>query len=126
VIRVIRPIVAAALVGLGAASCGAPRSSLGTEASICFRELPAASAAAPQSRLVGVRRITADHARDALGDGDISAAPKAELCVFAFRPVDTSTSAATGQRFTIVVIDDHRATAIRHTDRLPLRFHHLS
>lgn len=122
----IRPIIISALVGLGAASCGAPRSSLGTEASICFRELPVAAAAATPSRLVGVRHITAGRARDALGDGDITAPDKTELCVFAFRRAGTTTSAPTAPTYTIVVIEHHRVTAVRHVDRLPLRFQHLS
>jgi hypothetical protein len=123
---VIRRLVVAALVSIGAASCGAPRSSLGTEASTCFRDLPTATAAVPGSRLVGVRRIRADHARDALGDGDITASDKTDLCVFAFRHLGTSSTATSQPQYTIVVMDDHRVAALRHTDRLPLRFSHLS
>lgn len=77
-------VVAAALAG---ASCGAPRNSLGTAASPCFRALPGAqTAVSRKGKLVGVRRIRTSTLRRRFPNNPRVAGDNDDyVCVFAFK-----------------------------------------
>jgi hypothetical protein len=76
--------VATALLGAG---CGAPRNSLGTAASPCFRALPGAQTAVRRKgRLVGVRRITTATLRRRFPNNSrVAGISDKYVCVFAFK-----------------------------------------
>jgi len=112
------------------AACAAPRQTLGTRSSPCFRSLPAANAAVHHSgRLVGVRRVS----RDAL----LHAFPKAQLpagrdfCVVGFSDtfradkVDRATGSQTG-KYAAVIVTMRGTTALQTflVDRIPLQLRH--
>ncbi len=126
--------VAALLVAVLAtleASCGAPRTTLNTSASPCFRGLGLAiSAVGDRGNLVGVRRLSATSLAARIpGTPDLG---KGRVCVVAFRGdfADakdfTHTEDGEAARYAVVVLDD-RGSAMRSrlvTSRLPFRFRH--
>lgn len=114
------------------AACGGPRSALGTDASACFRALPAAREAVhDKGKLVGVRIVEDDHAREIVPH----ATPPEEhrVCLVAFKGtygpdgVDEVVQ-RDGSTFAIVAVrlDAHPSElGAVVTDKLPTRFRHL-
>jgi hypothetical protein len=125
-------VAVAAAVSLGLPACGSPRTSLGTDASACFRALPVARQAVHErGRLVGVRRVSAEHAlrivphNDRRDDGSV--------CLIGFHDsydrgnVD-GVVRVDGSKFAIVAVAlDRRPRRLGTllTDQLPERFSHL-
>ena len=120
-----RVAVAVALV----AGCAAPRNSLGTAASPCFRALPTAKAAVHhQGRFVGVRRVSRNRARELF-----HTEPPAgrEFCLVgfsgAYRPdnVDHAVGTSSG-RYAAVLVTLRGTTALRTflVDKLPTHLRH--
>ena len=112
------------------AACAAPRNTLGTRASACFRALPTAKAAVHhKGRLVGVRRVArkdVEHAfpNAALGSGH-------DYCIVGFSgPYGTADvdrpAGEAGGRYAVVVVTARGTTALQTflSDRLPLRLRH--
>jgi hypothetical protein len=112
------------------AACAAPRQTLGTRSSACFRSLPTAKAVVHNSgRLVGVRRVS----RDTL----LRAFPKAQLpagrefCVVAYSDdfrndkVDHPAGAPIG-KYAVVVVNMRGTTGLQTflTDHVPFRLRH--
>ena len=126
-------VAVAAVVSLGLfGACGSPRTSLGTDASACFRALPAARQAVhDRGRLVGVRHVSANHASRIVPHGD--AHVDGAVCLVAFRGPYQSGSVdavvrADGSEFAIVAIDldpKPRRLGCVLVDHLPARFSHL-
>jgi len=126
-----RRVAAACLIaGTALAGCAAPRQTLGTSASACFRSLPTARAAVrQQGRLVGVRRISRVHLSR---DFPQAALPNdKDFCVVAFSDsfrsdqVDKASGASTGKN--AVVIVNMRGNSLIQTwltDRVPFRITH--
>ncbi len=126
----IRRLAFTAALALALGACAAPRQTLGTRSSACFRSLPTAQAAVRHNgRLVGVRRI--DRA------GVLRAFPKAQLpeerdfCVVAFsddfraETVEHAAGAPTAKYAAVIV--NMRGTTVLQTvlvDSLPLRLRH--
>ena len=126
----IRRVTVTAVLALAVGACAAPRQTLGTRSSACFRSLPTAQAAVRHSgRLVGVRRI--DRA------GVLRAFPRAQLpqdrdfCVVAFsddfraETVDHPAGAPTAKYAAVIV--NMRGTTTLQTflvDSLPVRLRH--
>jgi hypothetical protein len=112
------------------AACSAPRNTLGTSASSCFRALPPARAAVHHTgRLVGVRRVGA--ATAARHFPEAAVASGGHLCLVAlegaFNAADiTGARGAKTGRYAIVAVDPHhdRVVGVHVVDRLPLRFRH--
>ena len=126
----IRRAALAAALALALGACAAPRQTLGTRSSACFRSLPTAQAAVRHNgRLVGVRRI--DRA------GVLRAFPQAQLpqdrdfCLVAFsddfraETVDRPAGASTG-RYAVVIVNMRGTTTFQTflADHLPLRVRH--
>jgi hypothetical protein len=121
-------LAAAALVGV--TSCGGPRNSLNTDASVCFRSLAVASGAVHhKGKLVGVRRVSARVFRREMPE--TTAAGSAPVCLVAFQSdyqagevADAGPPAA--GRYAVVAVATGTPTLLgaRVTDRLPLRFRH--
>ena len=127
----IRRIAAACLVGGAAlAACAAPRQTLGTSSSACFRSLPTARAAVhQQGRLVGVRRITRTHLLRGFPQAALPAGK--DFCVVVFSDdfhsdkVDKAAGAQGGKN--AVVIVNMRGTSLIQTwlaDRVPFHVTH--
>ena len=122
-------IGAAAAATLLAASCAAPRNSLGTSSSTCFRALPTAQAAVHhQGHFVGVRRMSRTRVADLL---HTSPPPGKEFCVVGFsgpfRPDQVDRPASTHPGKYAVVVVTLRGTTAHQTflvDRLPTRLRH--
>ena len=124
--------VAVALVLAAAAlpGCAAPRQTLGTRTSECFRSLPTANAAVhQQGHLVGVRRISRAHLLRAFPQAALP--PDKEFCAVAFSndfhqdQVEMAAGAPTGKY--AVVIVTLRGTSVvqtRLTDHLPFHVRH--
>jgi len=125
---------AAAAVAAGtmlASGCAAPRNTLGTASSTCFRALPTAKAAVHhRGKLVGVRRLGRDSVTRILPPVGI-VRPR-NVCVIGFRgpyrssEVDAPGTSPSG-RYALVVVT-HRGTTLLKTvlvDHLPLRLGHL-
>jgi len=118
----------AAVLALGA--CAAPRNTLGTRSSACFRSLPTARAAVHhEGHLLGVRRVSRGTALRAFPQADLP--PGRDFCVVGFsgqykaEHVDHPAGAAEGRN--AVVIVTMRGTTVVRTflvDRLPLRLRH--
>ena len=114
------------------AACGSPRTSLGTDASACFRALPAArDAVHDRGRLVGVRHVSADHAERIVPHGDETV--NDAVCLVAFRgpyqrdDVDAVVRSE-GTEFAVVAVEldaKPRRLGCVLVDHLPARFSHL-
>ena len=112
------------------AACAAPRQTLGTRSSPCFRSLPAANAAVHHSgRLVGVRRVSRETLLHAFPSAQLP--PGREFCVVGFSDdyrtdkVDHPGGAPVG-KYAVVVVN-MRGTSVVQTflvDRVPLRLRH--
>ena len=124
------PAILAALLAVGAA-CTAPRNSLNTPASSCFRSLPAAAAAVHhKGKLVGVRHVKTD--RLARRVPEVTATAERVVCVVAFEDdYGPGSVRATGPqrsgRYAMVVVRnrDSKVLAVHLRDSLPLRFRHV-
>jgi hypothetical protein len=115
------------LVVLCTAGCAAPRNTLGTSSSACFRALPTAKTAVHQKgRLVGVRRAHRSTVEQALPKADLGTGR--EYCVVGFSGPFKSTdvdrpAGGTEGRYAVVVVTGRGTTALQTflLDRLPLR-----
>ena len=127
----IRRVAAACLVaGAALAGCAAPRQTLGTPSSACFRSLPTARGAVhQQGRLVGVRRISRTHLVQGFPQAALPSGK--EFCVVAFSDdfhadqVAKAAGAPTGKD--AVVIVTIRGTSVVQTwlvDRVAFRIRH--
>jgi hypothetical protein len=112
------------------AGCAAPRQTLGTRNSACFRSLPTANAAVHDSgRLVGVRRASRDTVLKAFPDARLSTAR--EFCVVGFSGdyrntnVDHPAGAPIGKH-AVVVVDMRGRPALQTflVDKIPLHLAH--
>jgi hypothetical protein len=124
----------AVAVAVSASACAGGRISLGTGASACFRDLPAATDAVHnKGTLQGVRRVSAASLRARLPrDTTLATLPDQELCVFAFKgtyppgSVNGAHNAETGHYAVISVTTKNAfVVAASVTNRLPTRFQHL-
>jgi hypothetical protein len=120
-------LVVAALVG---GACAAPRNTLGTRSSACFKALPTAKVAVHhRGRLVGVRRLARTTVERAFPNADLGAGK--HYCVVGFSgPYKTSDvdrpAGAAGGRYAVVIVTA-RGTAVLRTflvESLPLRLRH--
>jgi hypothetical protein len=125
--RVAGAAVAAALL---ASACAAPRNTLGTESSPCFRALPTAKAAVHhRGRLVGVRRVSRREVERAFPKADLPSGKQFCLVGFSgpFRAEDVDRAAGPdGGRYAVINVTT-RGTTVLGTflvDRLPLRLRH--
>lgn len=129
--RWVGAVVAVAVAAMAIlAGCGGPRSSLNTDASVCFRSLAVAGDAVHhKGKLVGVRRVSAREFAAHMPEAkDVGPHP---VCVVAYqddyRPGDVvgAQPAASG-RFAVVGVTTGTPSLVgaRVTDRLPFRFHH--
>jgi hypothetical protein len=125
-------VACALAAALAMTGCGSPRTSLGTDASACFRALPIARQAVHQrGRLVGIRRVSGEHASRIVPHGD--AAKIGSVCLIAFRDSYEESDVdgvvhTNGSKFAIVAVAlDSRPRRLGAvlTDRLPVRFSHL-
>ena len=124
-------VVAAVGTAVMASACAAPRNTLGTSSSTCFRALPTAKTAVHhKGRLVGVRRMGRDNVTRVLPP--MGTVHSRYVCVVGFRgpyqsgEVDAPGPSPSG-RYALVVVT-HRGTTLLKTvlvDRLPLRLGHL-
>ncbi|MCU1449396.1 MAG: hypothetical protein JWP02_1566 [Acidimicrobiales bacterium] len=123
-------VASAVLVVLLVAACAAPRNTLGTSSSACFKALPTAKAAVHQKgRLVGVRRVGRTELERALPNADLG--PGRAYCVVGFSGpydsagVDRPAGDAAGH-YAVVVVTARGTTALQTflSDRLPLRLRH--
>ena len=125
-----RLLVASVLSAAVFGGCAAPRQTLGTRNSACFRSLPTANAAVHQNgRLVGVRRVSRDTLLKDFPNAQLSAGK--EFCIVGFSDdyrndkVDHPAGAATGKY--AVVIVNMRGTTVLHTflvEHIPFRLRH--
>jgi hypothetical protein len=112
------------------AACAAPRQTLGTRSSSCFRSLPTARAAVhDEGRLVGVRRHSRATVQRAFPTAQLP--PDRDFCVVGYSDdfrndkVDHAAGAPTGKY--AVVIVTMRGTKALHTflvEQIPLRLRH--
>lgn len=117
------------MAGVLTAACAAPRNTLGTSASACFRSLPTAKAAVhQQGKFIGVRRMSAHRLEQVFHR---TPPPGKEFCVVGFsgpfraEQVDHPAGPNPG-RYAVVVVT-LRGTTTRQTllvDRLPTRLRH--
>jgi hypothetical protein len=130
--RTIAAVVALSVAALVPA-CGGARNSLGTNASTCYRAVPAARKAIGKGQLVGVRRIhTSELQRRLPNDTKLAAVQAKQLCVFAFHgtyqpgdvPLATPQRAGTYAVVAVTIINPTAVTA-SVLDHLPTRFGHL-
>lgn len=123
-------LTAGILLAVASGACGAPRNTLNTSASACFRGLSlAVEAVANRGELVGVRRVHASALAEDLPSGtDVG---QGVVCAVAFQG-DFANAAFTHAedggpaRYALVILDGH-GSAVRFTyvlSRLPIRFHH--
>ncbi|HEX6476757.1 MAG TPA: hypothetical protein VF005_05750 [Acidimicrobiales bacterium] len=143
--------VAAAALGLAVGvvalgGCASAHNSLGTGSSACFQALPSATTAVHnKGKLLGVRRVSQSQlrrppstapAQTSTSEPPTTMSPseaKRSVCVVAFQgkfapgDVDHQTVPRSGN-YAIVVVGEHGGQPLRAfvTDRLPLRFRHLS
>jgi hypothetical protein len=122
----------AVAVGVGLVGCGSPRTSLGTDASACFRALPVARQAVHEhGRLVGVLRVSAEHARRIVPHEDTRS--DSSVCLVGFHDSYDQNAVdgvvrVDGSKFAIVAVAlDRRPRRLGTvlTDQLPERFSHL-
>src|SRR5436305_2099962 len=129
--RVMRRLIAACVIGAAVlAGCAAPRQSLGTRSSPCFRSLPTAKAAVHhEGRLVGVRRLSRATVQRAFPTAQLP--PGRDFCVVGFsdeyhaEKVDHAAGAPTGKYAAVIVT--MRGTTVVQTylvDRIPFRLRH--
>ena len=128
-----RLMLAVALaVALALAACGSPRTSLGTDASACFRALPVARQAVHErGRLVGVLRVSSEHALRIVPHENIRSV--GSVCLVGFHDSYNKNNVdgvvrADGSKFAIVAVAlDRRPRRLGTvlTDQLPERFSHL-
>lgn len=124
-------VVTVAVTMAMVAACAAPRNSLNTGASVCFRSLAVAEDAVHhKGRLVGVRRVSAEsfarHVPEAPRLPD-----KEAVCLVAFRG-DYREGDVVGAavprsgRYALVAVATGKPTLLgsRVTDHLPIRFGH--
>jgi hypothetical protein len=125
----VRRALIAAVVAALLAACAAPRNTLGTSASPCFRSLPTARAAVhDRGRFLGVRRLGP---RGFTKVFHADPPPGREYCVVGFDGpyksggVDHATTDAAG-RYALVVVTLRGTTVLRSfvVDRLPLQLGH--
>ena len=125
-----RLLLACALCGLVLGACAAPRQTLGTRNSACFRSLPTAKAAVHDSgRLVGVRRVSRDTLLHDFPTAQLP--PGREFCVVGFSDdyrndkVDHPAGAPIG-KYAVVVVTMRGTTALQTflVDRVPFRLRH--
>lgn len=130
-----RAATLAAALGLSmlGVACGGPRSGLGTHASACFRALPPAlDAVHEEGRLVGVRIVSDEHAREIV---PYQGGEKGDhrVCLVAYRGHYAGDSVdlvvrREGDTFAVVAVlldgRPHELGAIV-VDKLPVRFRHL-
>ncbi len=126
-----RAALALALVVIGAMAtgCAAPRNTLGTSASPCFRALPTAEAAVHhQGRLIGVRRMSRERVHDLF---HAEPPPGKEFCLVGFsgpfRPEAVEHPAGTAAgKYAAVVVTLRGTTALQTflVDRLPTHLRH--
>ena len=117
------------LAALLTAACAAPRNTLGTSASPCFRALPTAKAAVHnQGRFVGVRRVSRASVEKRF---HAAPPPGKEFCVVGFsglfRPDQVDKPVGTNPGKYAVVVVTVRGTTAHQTflvDRLPMRLRH--
>ena len=116
------------LAVLGA--CAAPRQTLGTSSSPCFRSLPTAKAAVHDSgRLVGVRRVSRTTLLRAFPNAQLPAGK--DFCVVGFSDdyrndkVDHPAGAPIG-KYAVVLVTMRGTTALQTflTDRIPIHLRH--
>ncbi|MBV8984903.1 MAG: hypothetical protein JOZ68_20610 [Acidimicrobiia bacterium] len=127
-----RRVVAACVIAAGAfAACAAPRQTLGTRSSVCFRSLPTARAAVQQQgRLVGVRLASRKHVLHAFPHATLPSGR--DFCVVAFsddfraEKVQHAASTPPTGKYAVVVVTMRGTTVIQTflVDRLPLHVSH--
>jgi len=125
-----RVIAACAIGGAVMAGCAAPRQSLGTRSSPCFRSLPTARAAVHDNgRLVGVRRVDRSTVMRAFPGATLPTAR--DFCVVGYsddyrtEKVDKPAGAPVGKYAAVIVT--MRGTRVVQTflvDRIPFRLRH--
>lgn len=126
-----RRVVVTLMVGaIALGACAAPRQTLGTRNSPCFRSIPTAKAAVHHNgRLEGVRLVKRDTLLRDLPEAQLP--PGKEFCLVAFSDdyrsdnVDHAVGAASA-KYAVVVVN-MRGTEVIQTflvDRLPLRLRH--
>ena len=124
-----RAVVAAVVTVALTGACAAPRNTLGTAASPCFRALPTARAAVHNhGRFLGVRRIGRRGFTKAF---HTDPPPGREFCAVGFsgpyRPgeVDRAPAGAAGH-YAVITVTMRGTTVLRSfvVDRLPLRLGH--
>lgn len=121
-------VVVCVLVAVGA--CAAPRQTLGTRNSPCFRSLPTArSAVHDNGRLVGVRRVERKTVLRSFADAPLP--PGRGFCVVAFSDdyrndkVDKPAGSPIG-KYAVTIITGRGTTLIKTylVDELPFRMRH--
>lgn len=127
-----RRLIAACVIGAAAlASCAAPRQSLGTRSSPCFRSLPTAKAAVRhEGRLVGVRRVSRSTLLRAFPSAQLP--PGRDFCVVGFSDgyradkVDHAAGAPTG-KYALPIVTMRGTTVVQTylVDRIPFRLRHI-
>jgi hypothetical protein len=127
--RVVVTVAAVMVAVLLTAGCAAPRNTLGTSASACFRALPTARTAVhDRGRFLGVRRVSRSRFVKIF---HADPPPGREFCVVGFagpyKPgeVDRAAPDAAG-RYALLVVTMRGTTLLRTfvVDRSPLRFGH--
>jgi len=126
-----RRVLVTCLLGAAAlGACAAPRQTLGTRNSACFRSLPTAKAAVHDSgRLVGVRRVSRDTLLKDFPNAQLP--PGKDFCVVGFSDdyrndkVDHPAGAPIG-KYAVVVVNMRGTTALQTflLDRIPLHLKH--
>lgn len=125
-----RVVAACVVMGAVLAACAAPRQTLGTRSSACFRSLPAANTAVHHNgRLVGVRRVTRGTLLHAFPSAQVP--PGREFCVVGFSDdyrddkVDHPAGSPTG-KYAVVVVTMRGTSALQTVlvDHIPFRLRH--
>lgn len=126
-----RRAIATCVLAAGAlASCAAPRQTLGTRSSVCFRSLPTAKAAVrQQGRLVGVRLASRAHVLGAFPNAELP--PGRDFCVVGFsddfhaEKIDHPAGSPTG-KYAVVIVTMRGTTVVQTflVDRVPLHLRH--
>jgi hypothetical protein len=111
-------------------ACAAPRQTLGTRNSPCFRSLPTARAAVRDNgRLVGVRRVSRNSVLHAFSSAQLP--PGRDFCVVGFsddyrtEKVDHPAGSPIG-KYAVVVVNMRGTSAIQTflVDKIPFRLRH--
>jgi hypothetical protein len=125
------------LVGvLTLGGCASAHNTLGTGSSPCFQALPSATKAVhSKGRLLGVRRVSLAQLRRPTTTSSTQAPNQSNrsVCVIAFQgkfaPGDVDHVAVPRSgNYAVIVVGEHGGEPLRAivTDKLPLRFRHLS